>query len=142
MLYTIVTVSLFVPSIIFVSAGVMVYLWLVPLAFIPVILLQTLQFFLAAIFSISLAKFIIDVLQERTLHLDRHHVSKLGHILRGAVFILSLVGGVIFFWNIIAFLFGIALIWLGNHNFWQGLGFASITWNMLVQVYVYQMFFR
>jgi hypothetical protein len=131
----------FIPAFLFTLGGLIVYLWIIPLAAVPVIALQIFTIGIAGLFALTLAKTVIDAIRHRSLKTEEE-LSLTGHLLRAAVFIIAFLGSPLYFLNVISLVLGAVLLWKGKHKVWRGLGFVVIAWVMLVQFYIFTSLWR
>jgi hypothetical protein len=136
-----ITIGLFIPAFLWTLGGIIVYLWIIPLAAVPVIALQILTIGIAGLFALTLSKTAVDAVRHRSLQTEEE-LSLTGHLLRAAVFIIAFFGSPLYFLNIISLVLGTVLLWKGKHKVWRGLGFVVIVWVMLVQFYIFTSLWR
>jgi hypothetical protein len=129
--------GLFIPAFLLTFGGLIVYLWIIPLAAVPVIVFQILAICIAGTFALTLSKTVIDIVRRRSLKTEEEQLSLTGHLLRTAVFIMAFFGSPLYFLNVISLVLGTILLWKSKHKIWQGLGFVVIVWVMLVQFYIF-----
>lgn len=134
--------AILVPISFFVYGGIQVYIWIFPLASVPVIVLQSIIVLISSVFALSSSWIIVNTAATETHEIDKNSISLPGHFLRLSVFLMGLIGSSLYFWNVFAFLCGISLLWLGRKKLWEILGVFSISWTLLVQIFVYLSFWR
>jgi hypothetical protein len=139
--FLVMTLSLFIPAVLYAFAGLVVYLWIIPLANVPVIALQAIPATIAAVFSLTLSKKIIDTLKRdsngKGAKLDRE-----SHLLRLSAFMIAFFGSPIYFWHVISLAIGSTLLWRGRKKIWQALGLVAMLWVVLVQLYIFTTLWR
>lgn len=132
----------FLPISFYVYGGIQVYIWIIPLAWVPVVVLQAIVVAIAGLFALPFSWIITQIVTGRDIQLGKDPISISGHFLRLSLFLMGFVGSSLYFWNLLAFLCGILLLWLGRNKVWQIMGGFAISWTLLVQIFVYISFWR
>ncbi|MBD3160241.1 MAG: hypothetical protein GF309_15795 [Candidatus Lokiarchaeota archaeon] len=140
--YAVLSAAIFLPISFYVYGGIQVYIWIIPLAWVPVAAIQAIIVSIAALFALSASWIVTTAGTDTDIQLREGPISIPGHLLRMSVFLAGFIGSSLYFWNIFAFLCGILLLWFGRNRVWEGMGTFSISWTLLVQIFVYLSFWR
>ncbi|MGV9169318.1 MAG: hypothetical protein ACOC38_05175 [Promethearchaeia archaeon] len=137
-----ISAAVLVPVSFFVYGGIQVYIWIIPLAAVPVRALQCAIVAISGLFALSSSWILLTVANNSNNRIGTGSISVAGHLLRLSVFLMGIIGSSLYFWNILAFLCGFLLLWFGRNKAWEIMGVVSIAWTLLVQIFVYVSFWR
>ncbi|TFF95338.1 hypothetical protein EU546_03460 [Candidatus Thorarchaeota archaeon] len=137
-----IAVGLFVPAFLLTLGGIIVYLWIIPLAVVPVIVFQILAICIAAMFASTSSKTIVDRFRPSGDGSEDSGLSYTDHLLRTSVFVMALLGSPLYLWNVFSLVLGTVLAWKGKNRGWQVMGFVAIVGAMLVQIYIFTSLWR
>jgi len=140
--FAVFSAAIFLPISFYVYGGIQVYIWIIPLDWVPVIALQAIIVAIAGLFALPASWIIATAVTDMDIQLGKGSISIPGQILRLSVFLMGLIGSSLYFWNILAFLCGILLLWFGRNRLWKIMAVFSISWTLLVQIFVYLSFWR
>lgn len=117
--------------------GFVIALWMVPLSFIPIFYFHLASLVVSGCFAVSLGFLGKKWLKNKFFSRNVESSKIWRGMFQGSVFLLSFFGSLIFFWNLLALILAILLLWFAQRRIWQFIGFLSVGWNTVVQYYIY-----
>ncbi|MBS3794470.1 MAG: hypothetical protein KGY80_06220 [Candidatus Thorarchaeota archaeon] len=135
-IFGIVAVVIFIPTNYLLITGIIIYLWMFPLVFVPVNVFQAIAVSFAGIFSIGFSWLVTELLNRRSFRFENADISVGGHMLRVGLFSIAILDGALYFWNVIGIVSAFLIIWFGKTKEWRIMGVISWIWILLVQLYI------
>ncbi|MCG3260483.1 MAG: hypothetical protein H7644_12085 [Candidatus Heimdallarchaeota archaeon] len=109
------------------------WLYFIRVPNIPVVLIQIFLVLVSSALALSSSLVILEWIFKKINPFKKEKLNYIDHIMLSALFLISVLASALYYFNIIAIVFAVLVLWLGRSKIWRILGVAAIILNIVIQ---------